>query len=326
MLIPFILISDNELDARFRDGAIRRQIGAILDCKAKDWIEHPAFGLGRVSDDRGDRIDIDFITSGAKTILKTADLKPAIPPPGFQFPGEKVTARSTASQFKVDRAPRRPPLDFDHLVTCFKRRFTEGFEGQNFDDEERGYKVKAGIVLKERLGKDAFENLLREEHYAEVCEIAKHVLQSTNLVHHIEKAKFVDGKNVTYQERFAKALYDLLHGSAEMEQRFTKFCDLLSEMGANKWTISTYYQFLASDGKWMFMKPSIMKRMADSLKIALNYKPEPNWLTYSKLQELADRVEMELRNRQMKPHSRIDVQGFIWASIWIEEGRYGKVE
>src|SRR5438874_138712 len=100
------------------------------------------------------------------------------------------------------------------------------------------------------------------------------------------------------------------------------FATLLSEMGANKWTIATYYQFLATDGKWMFMKPSIMKRMADSVKISLNYNAEPNWLTYSKLQELADRVDVELRNRQLKPHSRIDVQGFIWASIWIEEGRY----
>jgi hypothetical protein len=97
-------------------------------------------------------------------------------------------------------------------------------------------------------------------------------------------------------------------------------------MGANKWTIATYYQFLASDGKWMFMKPSIMKRMAHSLKIALNYKAEPNWLTYSKLQELADRVELELQNRKLTPRSRIDMQGFIWASIEIEEGNYGKDE
>jgi len=111
-----------------------------------------------------------------------------------------------------------------------------------------------------------------------------------------------------------------------MEGPFKKFCDLLSEMGANKWTIATYYQFLASDGKWMLMKPSAIKRMADSFKIALNYKAEPNWLTYSKLQELADRVDVELRNRKLKPHSRIDVQGFIWASIKIEEGRYGKTE
>jgi hypothetical protein len=90
-------------------------------------------------------------------------------------------------------------------------------------------------------------------------------------------------------------------------------------MGASNWPVATYFQFLASDGKWMFMKPSIMKPMAESLQISLNYKPEPNWLTYSKLQELADRVELELRNRGLNPHSRIDVQGFIWASVEIEK-------
>jgi hypothetical protein len=136
----------------------------------------------------------------------------------------------------------------------------------------------------------------------------------------MEKIKSVDGLEIeTNQEPFAKALYDLLHGSGEMEQRFTNFCDLLSKMGANKWPVATYYQFLATDGQWMFMKPKVMQEMAESLKISLNYKPEPNWLTYSKLQELADRVELELQNRKLTPHSRIDVQGFIWASIKIAE-------
>ena len=74
----------------------------------------------------------------------------------------------------------------------------------------------------------------------------------------------------------------------------------------------------------MFMKPSAMRRMADSLNIALNYKAQPNWLTYVKLQELAKRVDLELRNRNLNPRSGIDVQGFIWTSIQIEEGKYGK--
>jgi hypothetical protein len=296
-----------------------------MDWKPKDWIEHSAFGVGRVSEDRGDRLDVEFVKVGAKTILKTAQLTPAASPsPEFKFAVDR--RKSSTPRFKVERPPRRPPLDFNHLVTCFTRCFPEGFEGRDFATKERGYKEDARDVLNDKLGKSAFEGLLREGHFAEVWEIAKNVLQSTNLAHHIEKTKFLDGKNVTYQERFAKVFYDLLHGSAEMEQRFTKFCDLLSEMGANIWTIATYYQFLASDGKWMFMKPSIMKRMADSLKVALNYRAEPNWLTYSKLQELADRVELELRNRGLKPHSRIDVQGFIWASIWIEEGKYGNGE
>jgi len=37
-------------------------------------------------------------------------------------------------------------------------------------------------------------------------------------------------------------------------------------------------------------------------------------------------VELELHNRGLTPRSRIDVQGFIWTSIQIEEGKYGKGE
>jgi hypothetical protein len=37
-------------------------------------------------------------------------------------------------------------------------------------------------------------------------------------------------------------------------------------------------------------------------------------------------VELELQNRGLKPHSRIDVQGLIWGSIEIEEGNYRKDE
>src|ERR1019366_4007970 len=133
---------------------------------------------------------------------------------------------------------------------------------------------------------------------------------------YIEKAKFADAvENVANHAQFANALYNLLHGSDEMEGRFITFSDLLSKLAVGKWTVATYFQFLASDGKWMFMKPEVTKMMARSLNISLNYKPEPNWLTYSKLQELADRVELELKNRKLTPHSRIDVQWFIWASI-----------
>jgi hypothetical protein len=293
-----------------------------MDWKPKDWIEHSAFGIGQVSEDRGDKLDIDFVNAGRKTLLKSTEMKPATPPsPNFKFPH----IHSRAPRIKVQSPPKRTPLDFNHLFSCFMSRFPQGFEGPDFLIAEREYKEKAAGVLKNKLGKNAFESLLSDGNYAEVCDIAKHVLRSTNLVYPIEKAKLVDGiENVANHERFSNVLFHLLHGSAEMEQRFTNFCDLLSEMNANKWPIATYYQFLASDGKWMFMKPTIMKRMSGSLNISLNYKPEPNWLTYSKLQELAGRVDSELRSRGLNPRSLVDVQGFIWTAIQIEEGNYGK--
>jgi hypothetical protein len=294
-----------------------------MECKANDWIEHSAFGLGWIREDRGDRLDIQFVTSGTKTVLKTAQFSPAVSPPGFHFP--KTKGRSGTPRFKVERPPRRPPLDFDHLVEGFTRFFHDGgFDSPEFEKRESGYKKKAADDLERELGKDICEGLLRDGRYAEVCKHAKSII-NTNLVFKLEKLKFRDGfKDVTKHEPFANALYSLLYDSGEMEPRFSQFCNLLSEMGANKWPIATYFQFLGSNGKSMFMKPEVMKKMADSLNVSLNYKPEPNWLTYPKLQELADRVELELQNRQLKPRSRMDVQGFIWASIKIEEGKYGK--
>jgi hypothetical protein len=296
-----------------------------MDWKPKDWIEHPTYGIGQVSENRGDKIDIDFVGTGRKTLLKSTELKPATPPsPDFKFPSAK--GKSRTPRFKVQHPPKQPPLDFNYLVEGFVRFFDGGgFDSTDFDEKERKEKRKAAGILKDKLGKEIFESLLRDGRYGEVCDVAKEVLQETRLVFRIEKAKFVDGLKVkANHERFAKVFFDLLYGSAEMEQRFKKFCGLLSEMGANKWTVATYYQFLVSDGEWMFMKPSIMKRMADSLKFALNYKPEPNWDTYFKLQELAKRVKSELHDRGLNPGSGIHVQGFFWASIKIADGTYGK--
>src|ERR1035437_5822698 len=107
-----------------------------MSFQEKEWVEHPAFGVGRVREDRGDRLDIQFTQSGLKTLLKTADLKPAMPPsPDFKFPKEK--AKSGTPRFKVERPPRRPPLDFDHLVSVFTGYFPNGFEGQRFRTDER---------------------------------------------------------------------------------------------------------------------------------------------------------------------------------------------
>src|SRR5664279_5242119 len=66
-----------------------------MDCKPNDWVEHPVFGLGRVNEDRGDRLDVEFINSGAKTILKTAELKPVMSPPDFKFPRDKTKSRTS---------------------------------------------------------------------------------------------------------------------------------------------------------------------------------------------------------------------------------------
>ncbi len=80
-----------------------------MSYKANDWIEHPAFGLGRVNEDRGDRLDIEFVRAGTKTILRSAELKPALSRPDFKFPIEKIKSR-TSPQFKMEDTQIAPPM------------------------------------------------------------------------------------------------------------------------------------------------------------------------------------------------------------------------
>jgi hypothetical protein len=43
---------------------------ALRNWKAQDGIEPASFGLGQISDSREDKLDIEFVSSGRKTILK----------------------------------------------------------------------------------------------------------------------------------------------------------------------------------------------------------------------------------------------------------------
>jgi hypothetical protein len=58
--------------------------------KPQDWIDHASFGIGQVSESRGDKLDIDFVDGGRRTLLRSTELNRAIAPSeGFRFPRSK---------------------------------------------------------------------------------------------------------------------------------------------------------------------------------------------------------------------------------------------
>jgi hypothetical protein len=135
-----------------------------MDWKQKDWVEHSTFGVGQVSDERGDRLEIDFVGAARKTLLKSTELKPSAPPsPAFKLLRDKK--KSYTPQFKVGRPLCRPPLDFDHLVECFVRFFDGGFDSEDFEKRERTRKGESALLLKSELGRDRFDRLLRDRDY-----------------------------------------------------------------------------------------------------------------------------------------------------------------
>ena len=292
-----------------------------MNWKSLDIVQHSTFGIGRVREYLGDKILVDFIKVGEKMLLKSAPLVLTALPLGVEFPRHSRKAASRGSKETV--SPRRPAPEFNYLVKRFLDVFEGGFEASLFDSAERKYKIDAADLLDANLGKSEFEALLQESGHSEIWARAKKVLQETNLVFPREKIQFIAiFDRPENQPQFASQLHKLLHGSGEPGKRFEDFSQMLSVHSICKWTIATYYQFLATRGDSMFMKPIVTQRIADSLNFALNYRSQPNWLTYSRLQDLSGRLSAELNDRGLKPRSGIDIQGFIWASIQIEEGKY----
>jgi hypothetical protein len=78
----------------------------IRKWKPQDWIDHASFGVGRVNEVRGDKLDIDFVNSGRRTLLKSTELNRAVAPnAGFKFPRYKSKPRT--GQLKVKSPPKR---------------------------------------------------------------------------------------------------------------------------------------------------------------------------------------------------------------------------
>jgi len=72
--------------------------------KPQDWIDHASFGVGQVSEARGDKLDIDFVNGGRRTLLKSTELNRAVAPDaGFKSPRAKGKPRTI--QLKV-KSPR----------------------------------------------------------------------------------------------------------------------------------------------------------------------------------------------------------------------------
>ena len=78
----------------------------IRKWKPQDWIDHASFGVGQVSESRGDKLDIDFVNGGRKTLLKSTELNRAdAPSAGLQFP--RVKSKPRCGRMKVKSPPKR---------------------------------------------------------------------------------------------------------------------------------------------------------------------------------------------------------------------------
>jgi len=195
------------------------------------------------------------------------------------------------------------------LKESFQRQFPGGFEDPRYVKFERAYKVAASDLLKQTLSSEELNRLLSAGDYAEVCRRALAVISRTNLVSPNEKMDLHNGITGEGVVQFSRAVADLLYGSSSAQDRFERFAKMLERVGAAKWTIATYFRFLAEPQTEMFLQPEATKAAAEACGLELNYRPDLNWRTYESL--LAVSAFLKEAIADLRPRDMIDVQGFI---------------
>jgi hypothetical protein len=291
-----------------------------------DRVKHPArpeWGVGQILEDSdGVNALVFFVGTGEKKLrLQQANLMKV---EGAEAEHPALDSRRNLKKGKsASKVKATKYIELPLMIESFLRRFPGGFHDKDYLNDERDYKVAAHHEMLNELNEPSFAGLLGDSDYSgdysEICRLALKVVNSTNLIFKREIISFADGLK-REPERFSQSLYALLYGEGEFENRFSAFTNTLSDIDAAKWTIATYFQFLAFPDRHMFLKPTVTLRMAGARGFELNYRPEPNWLTYSKLLDFSRLLFNDLA--ELSPEDMIDVQSFIWCVPKIEEGEY----
>ncbi len=213
-------------------------------------------------------------------------------------------------------------ITFKQAVHTFLSYFPQGFYDPGFlgDSKKKGerfYKEAAHDYYVSVLGGDKFRELLENDLASLVQEVDRCV-GKVNMLHMTEAAAFRDALR---DEDAARALFvalaDLLDAEEISESvvapYFDAVCSLPAERGpVAKWTVATIIPFLSQPKRYMFLKPEVTKKAAESLGFELNYRTEPNWLTYKSLLRMAEIYGQKLA--YLKPRDMIDMQSFFYVA------------
>jgi hypothetical protein len=282
-------------------------------------VEHPKMGLGKVlkvtrhvlkvffKDESENPKEISTSYALLKVSAQQSD-------PWLDLLDVDLVLRGKATRF----------LTHQQAIERFLHIFPKAFSDPQYFERERNYKWAAHELWNELLSQPTFAELLTTRDYKEIVQRALQVERSTNLLATFEKIALRDAvKETSAAERFSIGLFDLVYGSEPFQSRFEKFARVLDVLpqgntGTAKWPIQTIFLFLAQPGEHIFLKPTVTQQAAERRAFSLNYKPQPNWLTYSCLLRLSELLKKDLAD--LKPRDMIDVQSFLWVT---GEGTYG---
>jgi hypothetical protein len=209
----------------------------------------------------------------------------------------------------------------------FRDRYPQGFSDPGYlgtaKTGERCYKWAAHRSFVELLGHGELRRLLGED-IPELAERAFKCVGKVNLVSPFEQAAFRDAlKDTKAAGRFFSTLAQLLDATEISQGDFEPYAEAVLDLPAERgraatWPVATILPFLAQPERHLFLKPGITKAAAERLGFELNYRPEPNWLTYECLLRMAGIYREKIA--ELGPRDMIDVQSFFWVVHQASDG------
>jgi hypothetical protein len=200
----------------------------------------------------------------------------------------------------------------------FLRFFPNGFQDETYLDWERDYKWATHKRWVAALRQEEFRRLLSAGDYAEIAARAIRVEQQSrhSMIFSFEKMALRDAlRSPEGAERFARGLFEYLHGPGGTEERFTAWVDTVASLPRKQtrvltWPLVTVFGFIAKPRVHIFLKPTVTQRAAEEYGVDFRYEARPNWQTYRSLLDFARLVREDTSD--LKPRDMIDIQSFIW--------------
>lgn len=277
--------------------------------KPADRVVHPAkpdWGVGKVLSAASTGIEVFFVNAGHKKLSPQYVTLTVVTGEQANHPLLDNLASAASSEGAIF-------LALPDAIQKFLNEYPGGFAGERYFEEERGYKEKAHEVCMSLLGESDITAFLNAGSYADICERARRVESTTNLLASFEKIQFNDAlKKPANQKLFAEQLADNLYGIAEEKVRFEKLAAVLDQMQVAKWPVVTYFGYIRFPESRIFIKPEVTRNAAAICGWEISYKPELNWTTYVGVRGLFDHLRTELVKAGLAPRDMIDVQSFVW--------------
>lgn len=215
----------------------------------------------------------------------------------FELPAERLTAQ--------------------HAIDAFMAQFPLAFQDPKYIENERQYKWDAHLRFVDELGNGQLLCLIRDD-LEELARRAMRCVSMVNVVYPIEQAAMRDALQQTKLiQPFFERLADLLDAKTVDENccqaYFSEVTNLPQMQGrVATWPVATVLPFLARPDRHLFIKPSITNAAANRLGFHLNYRSEPNWLTYKCALNMAGVYKTKIAH--LHPQDLIDVQSFFWVT------------